>query len=50
MPGVEIFHAGTRREQGRWIADGGRVLAVSSIFRDVDSLQAELGMERAVAP
>src|SRR5262245_37211919 len=28
---------------------GGRVLAVSSIFRDVDSLQAELTMERAAA-
>jgi NADPH-dependent 2,4-dienoyl-CoA reductase/sulfur reductase-like enzyme/nitrite reductase/ring-hydroxylating ferredoxin subunit len=27
----------------------GRVLAVASIFRDVDSLQAELAMERAVA-
>jgi NADPH-dependent 2,4-dienoyl-CoA reductase/sulfur reductase-like enzyme/nitrite reductase/ring-hydroxylating ferredoxin subunit len=28
---------------------GGRVLAVSSIFRDVDSLKAELAMERAAA-
>ena len=28
---------------------GGRVLAVSSIFRDVDSLQAELAMERDAA-
>jgi hypothetical protein len=27
----------------------GRVLAVSSIYRDVDSLQAELAMERATA-
>jgi len=26
----------------------GRVLAVASIFRDADSLQAELAMERAV--
>jgi NADPH-dependent 2,4-dienoyl-CoA reductase/sulfur reductase-like enzyme len=28
---------------------GGRVLAVSSIYRDVDSLKAEVAMERAVA-
>jgi NADPH-dependent 2,4-dienoyl-CoA reductase/sulfur reductase-like enzyme len=27
----------------------GRVLAVASIFRDIDNLQAELSMERAVA-
>ena len=26
MPGVEIFHAGTRREGERILADGGRVL------------------------
>jgi hypothetical protein len=29
---------------------GGRVLAVSSIYRDLDSLKAEVAMERAVAP
>ena len=28
---------------------GGRVLAVSSIYRDLDSLKAEVAMERAVA-
>jgi NADPH-dependent 2,4-dienoyl-CoA reductase/sulfur reductase-like enzyme/nitrite reductase/ring-hydroxylating ferredoxin subunit len=28
----------------------GRVLAVASVFRDVDSLQAELAMEQAVVP
>jgi apoptosis-inducing factor 3 len=29
---------------------GGRVLAVASIFRDLDSLKAELGLERETAP
>jgi hypothetical protein len=28
----------------------GRVLAVSSIYRDLDSLKAEVAMERAIAP
>jgi phosphoribosylamine--glycine ligase len=30
VPGVEIFHAGTRREGDRLIADGGRVLNVTA--------------------
>ena len=30
MPGVEIFHAGTRLEGGRILADGGRVLNVTA--------------------
>ena len=30
VEGVEIFHAGTRREGGRILADGGRVLAVTA--------------------
>ncbi|MCJ7528727.1 MAG: phosphoribosylamine--glycine ligase [Methyloceanibacter sp.] len=29
-PNVEIFHAGTKRESGRIIADGGRVLGVTA--------------------
>jgi len=29
VPNVEIFHAGTRREDGRLLADGGRVLNVT---------------------
>jgi len=29
---------------------GGRVLAVASIFRDVDSLRAELAMEKGATP
>jgi phosphoribosylamine--glycine ligase len=30
VPGVEIFHAGTKRDGGRLLADGGRVLNVTA--------------------
>jgi phosphoribosylamine--glycine ligase len=30
VPGVTIFHAGTRCDNGRLIADGGRVLGVAA--------------------
>jgi phosphoribosylamine--glycine ligase len=29
VEGVELFHAGTRRDGGRWLADGGRVLSIT---------------------
>ncbi len=32
--GVEIFHAGTKAEGGRIVADGGRVLNVSALGND----------------
>ncbi len=36
MEDVKVFHAGTRRaEDGRLLADGGRVLGVSALGRDV---------------
>jgi phosphoribosylamine--glycine ligase len=35
VEGVEIFHAGTRAEGGRIVADGGRVLDVSATGRTV---------------
>jgi phosphoribosylamine--glycine ligase len=31
MPGVTVFHAGTRREGSRVLTDGGRVLAVTAV-------------------
>jgi phosphoribosylamine--glycine ligase len=34
-PKVKIFHAGTRRDEGRLLADGGRVLGVTSLGQDL---------------
>ena len=36
VPGVSILHAATRREGETIVADGGRVLAVTALGRDVD--------------
>jgi phosphoribosylamine---glycine ligase len=44
VPGVQIFHAGTRRDGGRILADGGRVLGVTALGRDIREVQ-----ERAYA-
>ena len=35
VPGVEIFHAGTRREDGKLLTSGGRVLAVTAVGNDL---------------
>jgi phosphoribosylamine--glycine ligase len=40
VAGVEIFHAGTRREDGRLLADGGRVLNVTALGRTVAEAKA----------
>jgi phosphoribosylamine--glycine ligase len=34
-PEVKIFHAGTKRDGGRLLADGGRVLGVTALGSDV---------------
>ena len=39
-PGVQIFHAGTRRDGSRILADGGRVLGVTARGRDIREAQA----------
>jgi phosphoribosylamine--glycine ligase len=39
MPGVEIFQAGTRREDGRILAAGGRVLNVAATGENVTAAQ-----------
>ena len=36
LPDVQVFHAGTRRENGNVVTAGGRVLAVTALGRDVD--------------
>ncbi|WP_333795536.1 phosphoribosylamine--glycine ligase [Hyphomicrobium sp.] len=40
VAGVEIFHAGTRRDGERILADGGRVLAVTALGATVAEAQA----------
>jgi phosphoribosylamine--glycine ligase len=39
LPGVTIFHSGTRRDGGRLIATGGRVLAVTALGASVRDAQ-----------
>ena len=38
-PNVQIFHAGTRRDGARILADGGRVLGVTARGRDINQAQ-----------
>lgn len=40
VEGVEVFHAGTKQVDGRIVADGGRVLAVTARGRTVADAQA----------
>ena len=40
LEGVEIFHAGTRRDGGHIVANGGRVLNVSALGETVSEAQA----------
>jgi phosphoribosylamine--glycine ligase len=40
VPGVQIFHAGTRRDGSRILADGGRVLGVTARGRDIREAKA----------
>jgi phosphoribosylamine--glycine ligase len=40
-PSVMIFHAGTKRSDGRLVADGGRVLNVVALGRDVAAARAK---------
>jgi phosphoribosylamine--glycine ligase len=40
VEGVEIFHAGTRREGSRILANGGRVLNVCALGKTVAQAQA----------
>jgi phosphoribosylamine--glycine ligase len=40
LPDVEIFHAGTRREGSKILAEGGRVLGVTALGHSVAEAQA----------
>lgn len=40
MENVQVFHAGTRREQGRIFSSGGRVLAVTALGETVSAARA----------
>ena len=40
VEGVEIFHAGTKAEDGHILANGGRVLNVSAIGKTVGEAQS----------
>ena len=40
MEGVEIFHAGTKADGGKILANGGRVLNVSALGKSVSEAQA----------
>jgi phosphoribosylamine--glycine ligase len=40
LPGVTIHYAGVRRDRGRLVADGGRVLAVTATGARVSQAQA----------
>ena len=37
--GITIFHAGTKAENGKIIANGGRVLSITALASDVKSAQ-----------
>jgi phosphoribosylamine--glycine ligase len=40
MPAVQIFHAGTRRENGRVVTAGGRVLAITALGQTVNDARS----------
>jgi phosphoribosylamine---glycine ligase len=40
LPGVQVFHAGTARDDGRLVANGGRVLNVTATGRSVKDAQS----------
>jgi phosphoribosylamine---glycine ligase len=40
VEGVEVFHAGTKQDGGRVLANGGRVLNISALGKSVRQAQA----------
>jgi len=41
LPGVEVFHAGTAEEEGRFVTNGGRVLAISALDNTFSGARAK---------
>jgi phosphoribosylamine--glycine ligase len=39
--GVDYFHAGTKKDDGNWIVNGGRVLNVLGKGHDIDTARAD---------
>ncbi len=39
LPDVKVFHAGTRLQDGKTVTDGGRVLSVTALGRDIAEAQ-----------
>jgi phosphoribosylamine--glycine ligase len=40
LPGVKVFHAGTARKENQIVTNGGRVLGVTALGKDLKSAQA----------
>jgi phosphoribosylamine--glycine ligase len=40
LPNVKVFHAGTKSENGKILTNGGRVLGVTALGKDLKSAQA----------
>lgn len=41
LPGVKVFHSGTRKEDGKTVSAGGRVLCVTALGDDLAAAQAK---------
>ena len=52
MEDVKVFHAGTRLDQGRVLADGGRVLGVTALGATISAakLQAYTAVQKVRWP
>ncbi|HUT85584.1 MAG TPA: phosphoribosylamine--glycine ligase [Elusimicrobiales bacterium] len=47
MNNIEVFHSGTKKEDGNWVTSGGRVLGITALADDVES--ARINAYKAVS-